>query len=468
MIRDLMERDVVLAASARVRSQLVAQKAGAEAGEADGDGEEQKADDTDVDQTVQDIDEWKAKEAQDLAGGNKPVWIPSDPIAGLIQTVLEDYFFTSKIVKVPDTPHAAGEMALGSVSLPPTSRSWLMGQAQKAYEGWDPRWLTRAVAAMTIRALRGGKHPYPAHLPQSKPLSNRARILLVGDWGSGLDGAQRVATAMRMSAEQGIDDNRQVHIIHLGDVYYTGFSREYDRKLLRYWPGHFKNATVGSWCLNGNHDMYSGGYGYFEHLLKTHPFLQQDGLSTFVLENENWILLGLDTAYHPVDRLGLYGDMTPAQTEWVTATLQRAAREGKNAILLSHHQPFSAYAADSADAARLRQRMQGPLSQGLVHGWFWGHEHRCAFYKPDHGIRYPCLVGHGGVPEYPLGGPQPDSMLYEHQDFLPIGFGDDTYLQFGFAVLDFDDKDIKLSFVSELGESRPEGPLSLQWQKPKP
>jgi Calcineurin-like phosphoesterase len=459
MIRDLMEREVIAAAARRVRSQLLAVKSD----QADSEG----IANSDVDKTIQEIDKWNASEAQDIAGGHHPVWIPSDPIAALIQTVVEDYFFASKIVSVPETPHAAEQFALGSISLPAASRSWLLGQAQKAYEGWDPRWLTQSAAAMTIRALRGGKHPFPAQQPQSKPLSNRARLLLVGDWGSGLDGAQRVATAMRMSAEEGIADNREVHLMHLGDVYYTGFSREYDRKLLRYWPGHFKNATVGSWCLNGNHDMYSGGYGYFDHLLKKEPFLAQDGLSTFVLENDHWVLVGLDTAYQPVDRLGLYGDLGSEQLAWAAATLQRAAAQGKNGILLSHHQPFSAYAAESADAARLRQRLQGPLSQGLVHGWFWGHEHRCAFYKPDHGVRYPCLVGHGGVPEYPLGGPQPDSVIYEHQDYLPIGYGEDTYLQFGFAVLDFNDQNIQLSFVSELGETKPEAPLALQWQKPK-
>ena len=32
-----------------------------------------------------------------------------------------------------------------------------------------------------------------------------------------------------------------------------------------------------SWALNGNHDMYSGGWGYFDHLLADERFSRQRG-----------------------------------------------------------------------------------------------------------------------------------------------------------------------------------------------
>jgi hypothetical protein len=59
------------------------------------------------------------------------------------------------------------------------------------------------------------------------------------------------------------------------------------------------------WALNGNHDRYSGGHGYFGYLLHDPRFRGQwRGASAdhtlssyFSLENEDWQLLGLDSAY---------------------------------------------------------------------------------------------------------------------------------------------------------------------------
>ena len=42
-----------------------------------------------------------------------------------------------------------------------------------------------------------------------------------------------------------IADGRQVHAIHLGDVYYSGFAREYKNRFLRYWPVREDEADTG-------------------------------------------------------------------------------------------------------------------------------------------------------------------------------------------------------------------------------
>ncbi len=71
-------------------------------------------------------------------------------------------------------------------------------------------------------------------------------------------------------------------------------------------------------------------------------------------------------------------------------------------------------------------------------------------------------MGHGGIPEDALTDPQPDSVLYEHRAFVEAGLTG-GYLQFGFAVLDFDDKTIQCEFVSELGVAEPDPPIQLLW-----
>ena len=89
--------------------------------------------------------------------------------------------------------------------------------------------------------------------------------------------AEEVADALR--------NGREAHVIHLGDVYYSGLPVEVQRHVLEPWPVTAAQAKAGvtSWSLNGNHDMYSGGYGYYDTLLADPRFAAQhsaDGAST--------------------------------------------------------------------------------------------------------------------------------------------------------------------------------------------
>ena len=129
-------------------------------------------------------------------------------------------------------------------------------------------------------------------------MSERCRLIVVGDWGSGLPRAQKVAAAMRSYVDDSLKNGIGCHVIHLGDVYYSGWEYEYRNRFLNYWPVHIEEKDkVGSWSLNGNHDMYSGGHGYFGTLLMDPRFSRQGGTSFFKLFNKHWQILGLDTAW---------------------------------------------------------------------------------------------------------------------------------------------------------------------------
>ena len=52
--------------------------------------------------------------------------------------------------------------------------------------------------------------------------------------------------------------------MHLGDVYYSGTEKEVEERFLKVWPT--EAATINR-ALNGNHEMYSGGFGYFKLIL---------------------------------------------------------------------------------------------------------------------------------------------------------------------------------------------------------
>jgi hypothetical protein len=155
------------------------------------------------------------------------------------------------------------------------------------------------------------------------------------------------------------------------------------------------------------------------------------------MENDYWQVLGLDTAYDDHD---LHGE----QAEWVKRT--RDATYRKKGLLLSHHQPFSAFET-KGDA--LRNKLAPVLNMGQVRAWFWGHEHRCVLYEPQGGIEYPRCIGHGGVPVYASNGPLPAGVQYVYEDALDEGF--ERWTLFGFAVLDFNNERITVRYINENG-----------------
>jgi hypothetical protein len=110
------------------------------------------------------------------------------------------------------------------------------------------------------------------------------RLALFSDWGTGLYGAPRIKAAIEGDG-QGFD-----YIVHLGDTYYTGEEDEVERYLLGDWP---KVVGAVNRALNGNHEMYSGGNGYFRVAL---PWLGQSS-SVFAVQNDHWLIVGLDSAY---------------------------------------------------------------------------------------------------------------------------------------------------------------------------
>jgi hypothetical protein len=183
--------------------------------------------------------------------------------------------------------------------------------------------------------------------------------------------------------------------------------------------------------------MYSGGHGYFDHLLADPRFARQAQSSYFCLENDYWQILALDTAY---DEFDLHGN----QAEWVLRT--RSAAPTKRGILLSHHQPFSSY---ESVPDTILTRLRGTLERDLILAWFWGHEHRCAFYQPQNHIQYGRCIGHGGVPMLAPSDLMPAGVSYEFGDW--VADNEPHFAKFGFAVIDCDADRIHVQYINEDG-----------------
>jgi hypothetical protein len=212
---------------------------------------------------------------------------------------------------------------------------------------------------------------------QPQKVVNNLRIAVLGDWGTGLYGAPDCKRAIEA-------DGRYDVLLHLGDVYYSGTPNEVKTRFLDLWP-----AVPGaiSRACNSNHEMYTGGYGYFDHTL-VHPRFQQSS-SCFAMQNANWLLVGLDSAY-------VEHDLAHDQQVWLDRLVRAAG--GRKLVLFSHHQPYS-YLEKEGD--KLIDKLRSFLSGGVITAWYWGHEHRCVLYdRHPHWGLYGRCIGHSGYPYF--------------------------------------------------------------------
>jgi len=361
-----------------------------------------------------------------------------------LQSALEQYFAEKKQVEVtrPDGRRGGGgNVAVTDESLP-GNKPTRSGDGRRFFDQFsitDVRWVS-SLFAMGVRKFKG-RHAFPEKPADPVTIGDQARLVLVGDWGSGIPRARKVAKQMREVLNEGLAAGREQHVVHLGDVYYSGWEYEYRDRFLEWWPVEPDEAArIPSWNLNGNHDMYAGGHAFFDYALKDERFARQQGSSRFSLRNDHWTILGLDTAW---EEHGLEGD----QDKWAQGMLESAPGKG---LLLSHHQIFSAY---EQGENKLIQKIRPVLATGRVRSWFWGHEHRCVLYDPTENVEYARCVGHGGVPVYMThkeGDPYPPPASWEFRDFIRNGL--ECWALFGFAVLDFDGPKVTVRYIDENGK----------------
>jgi hypothetical protein len=319
----------------------------------------------------------------------------------------------------------------------------------------DPDWYV-FIARGVLERLAQGNAPFNPAAAEYDDVAGDARLVVVGDWGTGLPRARNVAALMQERIGEAVTGGRQVHVLHLGDVYYSGLETEDQRRFLDLWPVTQEQADGGvtSWSLNGNHDMYSGGFGYFGTLLSDARFSHQrspDGKPTsfFRLRSPAWDFIGIDTSWDTdVTSAGQIGVLQDPQDRYVAAV---AAQSPRKLVLFSHHQLVSVY--DRADlGSTLPAKLAPVLTGNRVTAWWWGHEHRAITYEAAAGVRYPRCLGNGGVPVLPDPAPPAGSKpaITWHSTRSVREDGQER-TRFGFAVLDLHPDRIEVAYMDDDG-----------------
>jgi hypothetical protein len=311
------------------------------------------------------------------------------------------------------------------------------------------------------------KHDFPPYTasPQSAVYelldengTETVRIALAGDWGTGTTEAERVAAQMAKFKPH--------FTVHIGDVYYVGDPPEVNENCLGVknpnnnydsvlWP----LGSRGSFAMNGNHEMYANGGGYFDVLLP-HLGLCVGGKMTgqqtsfFCLQNTHWRIVAVDTGYNSIGLpilgqipllnkipgIGGDGKLRPELLDWLSTDALRH-QGNRGVILLSHHQYYSGFEDRFPKPARQlwEAGIKGPVL------WFWGHEHRLAGYDlfgTEQLQAFGRCVGHGGMP-LSLGPPTktPTPKFYDSRKGA-IGFGVN-----GHVNLSFDGPNLTATYV---------------------
>ncbi len=284
------------------------------------------------------------------------------------------------------------------------------------------------------------------------------RIALAGDWGTGTDEAAAVAVQ--------IADFRPHYAIHLGDVYYVGDPAEVGENFLGianpangYQPVRWPHGSAGTFSLNGNHEMYARGVGYFDRLLPSIGIAGGGGqrASYFCLENEHWRIIALDTGYNsvgvPVLEYLIQPDCAlPAPLlDWLRDVVRPGADDPRGIIILTHHQYYSRFDVCYPKPA---QQLAAFFARPVL--WLWGHEHRLAIYRETGlpgGIRaIGRCIGHGGMPiDLPGAVVNPaietefvDGRRYPNDENLDVGFN-------GFAQMTLRGSSLTLAYLDLQG-----------------
>ena len=273
------------------------------------------------------------------------------------------------------------------------------------YEELDPGWAE--AGAVWLEHVFTGKHSFPKNPPVIE-MDDYVQIGLAGDWGTG-DWRNPANPAPSTDVARHLGNLQPDITIHLGDVYYAGTSDQEQHLLVDIWPV----GPQGSFTLNSNHEMYSGGTPYFDVALANPKFAPQKGSSFFALENKNWVVVALDSAYYSSEA-GMYMDGSLGSDGVQVGFLKAQVQKGKKVIVLTHHNGLT---DDGSASNTLYDQVMSafPINAGPAL-WYWGHVHAGVVYKnfDPQGRNVPCrCCGHGALPwgEAPVFG-NPDRVLW--------------------------------------------------------
>ena len=352
-------------------------------------------------------------QAESAATPNEDFYMPRDRMGALLQSTMSEHVAKQATEEGPAVP------------------------LNLMFSDVDPGWISVVPSLLDKWLTVDAKFRTHTDHRTAYTMSDNAKVALFADWATGQPAAIQVMDRIR-------ERNPDV-LVHLGDIYYSGQSNEAQSRFLKHLPPASPNLQ--RFALNGNHEMYSGGHGYFDDILAE---MDQEA-SYFCLTNSHWRLIGLDSAYQDKK-------LKDPQLAWLKELVK--PNDGRKNILMSHHQAFSMF--EEVDSHDLWEPIRPLIEAGKIHAWFWGHEHKHVAFRKYKGLVARC-IGHGAIPSFPPG-----------KDFLEQTFPD-LKVKFvnrrvrpgtlqavnGCAMLRFNGPSLEVDYIDDDGFTRTEDIVAI-------
>jgi predicted phosphodiesterase len=220
-------------------------------------------------------------------------------------------------------------------------------------------------------------------------------------------------------------------VLHLGDVYYAGFPEEFKRLSDKIKQLRTKVPSLRYYTVPGNHDFYTNGGPFYDSLnnYNDDPKLKQK-FGFFCLRNKSNTVqyIGLDTGYSDS---GTFNEIDPkyqgpfVYPEELAWAKEKILSFKGQTILLTHHQAFSPYEkiiGVLTSFGTTNQQINPKLCEQFfeflpkVDVWYWGHEHKLNFFKPNaYGIPCARLLGNSSFQVH-----HPDTYNIKFPDYNPV------------------------------------------------
>lgn len=290
----------------------------------------------------------------------------------------------------------------------------------------DYCWVIAVIEYLYLEIKKDQRHPFvkaSGPIPISGSPSSLT-LALAGDWGSGPWHDPGKVYPAKTVLEQMVATEPDF-MVHLGDVYYAGTPTS---SLLdpneegRYFTDLWQAGSRGALALNSNHEMYSGANGLFQALGDS-LFAVQGGATYFAIEFEDWLVLGLDSAYYDTSLMFMDGALTdPDQIGFI----QGLNPGNKRVLVLTHHNGLLYTGKKPRPTGKKKETLWDQVCKALgkpPEVWYWGHIHNGIVYSSQSqaGSTLARCCGHGSLPfgdAYGLHGsggqPIPEVSYYAH------------------------------------------------------
>jgi len=412
-----------------------------------------------------------------LSGEALPVGLPGEPEYGMVlywihqglPGVLAGLLDKFKFFNLPDTAITndqytdwlitleGGGLVIPDGSLISTTKYAVLDSNYLVSVLYYLRTRYSSIPVIGIKPNPFGTTPAKIDIPDAAPL----RIAIFGDWGTGVWQDSTLARNPAQLVSLAIKQLNPDIVIHLGDVYYSGLQTEE----MNNFDGLLSPGSKFTFTLNSNHEMYDGAIGYFQKALVNPSLTAQNNTSYFALTYQNWVILGLDSAYYDTSALYKHGAITDqAQLDFIREVMAGPGA-GKQVIVLTHHNPIS---YDGKTVSLRDEVLQTGLAKDVHDAlgkwpdfWYYGHLHNGIVYDAQgltdnntlsgigSGDAPACrCMGHGAIPMGAAFGIT-DNNIVKYSAGTPVG-GHDPKLSKrvlnGFAVFTLEPKKISEEF----------------------